>query len=123
MVTGSSAAAARDPAPATAGASTPKSPALPSARRKSRRSRSRVSSSTARSRAQISSVSGWWRIAPSAGLFLLALIAVLALRLLPLALGAALGGARPHRLGLERPVAHLEIGLETLRALLLEQRL
>src|SRR5262245_2192408 len=115
MVTGRSAALAREPRPATAGVSTPASPALPSACKKSRRSRPRVSPSTARSRAQSSSVLWSCRIGSSAGLFLLA--AVLAFRLLlPLALGAALGGARAHRLGLERPVAHLEVGLEALLA-------
>src|SRR5262245_54910760 len=124
MVTGASAARACDAIPATPVESTPARPALPSARKKSRRSRPRVSSSTTRSRAQISSVSGWWRIGSSAGLFLLALVAVLAFRLLlPLALGAALGGTRPHRFGLERPVAHLEIGLEAFALLLVEQRL
>src|SRR5437868_2568012 len=85
-----------------------------------------LASCTVRRRAQMASVSSWWRIGISAGLFLaiLALVAVLAFRLLLLfALGAPLGGARPHRLGLEGPVAHLEIGLEAPLALHLEQLL
>src|ERR1051325_7020360 len=124
MVTGASAAQARDPRPATAGARTPARPALPSACRKPRRSRPRVSSSRVRRRAQVASVSSCSRIGSSAGLFLLALVAVLSFGLfLLLPFGAAFGRARSHRLGLERPVAHLQVSLEALALLLVEQRL